>query len=93
MKKIDADMFTDLIGKHLKIKKSQNTSLVGLEGRIIDETKHTLLVETDTGRRRLIKHQSTFIINKTTIDGSKLTGRPEERLKKWFKKKIRLGSK
>ncbi|MGM5488222.1 MAG: ribonuclease P protein component 1 [Nanobdellota archaeon] len=96
MKKIDVDMlYTDLIGKYIIVKDSKNPSVLHLEGEIIDETKHTVLVQTDTTRRRLIKDQCTFTIknHKTmTIPGSKLCGRPEERLKKWFRKKRKLGS-
>lgn len=73
----------NLIGKNIEITKSKNKSLVGLKGRIIDETKNMIILD---NQKKLIKSQSTFKIkiknNTYEIDGKVLQTRPEDRIKK-----------
>ena len=75
----------ELIGCSLEITDSENKSLIGIKGKIIDETKNMLILE----NKKLIKSQSKFKIkidNKNyLIDGKLLVGRPEDRLKKQIK--------
>lgn len=76
----------EFIGSDIEIIESKNRSLIGLKGRIVDETKNMFIL--DTGKK-LIKSQSIFkmkIGKKTVqIDGSVLVGRPEDRIKKNLK--------
>ena len=76
----------EFIGGNLKVVKSKNEGLVGIKGKVIDETKNMFLL--DSGKR-LIKGQSTFHItigNETfDVEGKLLIGRPEDRLKKRIK--------
>jgi ribonuclease P protein subunit POP4 len=76
----------EFIGSDLEVIDSRNKSLIGLKGRVVDETQNMFIL--DDGKK-LIKSQSKFKIkmNKKTIEikGSLLVGRPEDRLKKQIK--------
>ena len=80
----------ELIGKELEVIDADNPSLIGIKGKVIDETKNMLIIETNNETKKLVKKQVTIKTNiegKTfTIKGEILQGRPEERLKK----KIRI---
>ncbi len=80
----------ELIGKELEIIDADNPTLIGIKGKVIDETKNMLIIETNNETKKLVKKQVTIktkIEGKTvTIKGEVLQGRPEERLKK----KIRI---
>ncbi len=78
-----------MIGLTIKVVKSSNKSLEGIEGKIIDETKNTFTIETKSSEKKLLKNQITFkttIKGKTVIiEGGCLTKRPEDRIKKGAK--------
>ncbi|MBW2996901.1 ribonuclease P protein subunit [Candidatus Woesearchaeota archaeon] len=65
----------------LQVIRAKNKSLEGLSGQVIDETRNTMTVMTEKGKKKLIKNQIIIKINNKTIDGKKLAGRIEERLK------------
>lgn len=82
----------ELIGLEAEVVDSSNKSNIGIKGKIVDETRSTIIVETnDKKRLRLIKQQNIFVIiygkSRSRIDGSNLAGRPEERIKKWLRPK------
>ena len=63
---------------------SKNKFTIGLEGKIIDETQHTLTLLTARGRKRLLKEQVTLEITdngKKSIPGKALAKRPEDRIR------------
>ena len=70
---------SELIGSQLEVIDSKNKSLIGIKGKIIDETKNMFVL--DTGKK-LIKSQIKIKIQKITLNGKKLAIRPEDRLKK-----------
>ncbi len=76
----------ELIGCTARVISSLNQFSVGLEGKIINETKSMLTLQTSKGVKRLIKSQSvieiTFDDKRVRIDGKLLQARPEERIKK-----------
>lgn len=74
----------ELIGASIRVSGARNPSMVGLTGTIIDETKHTLLVKTGRGVKRLLKESVELELSgeRIRVKGSLLVGRPEERLKK-----------
>ena len=80
-------MKDELIGLELEVLKSDNTQLVGIKGQVIDETKNTITIQSqDKKIKKLIKKDIIFTIEsrgkKQTIIGSKITFRPEERVKR-----------
>lgn len=76
----------ELIGLEIEVTASKNKSLVGIKGKIVDETKNTLKVRKDSRVLTIMKNAIMFKANidgkNVEIDGSCLTGRPEDRIKK-----------
>ena len=76
----------ELIGLDIEVVQAKNLSLIGLKGKIIDETKNTITIRKNNELKKLLKDQ--IIVNikfpKETIqiNGKLLLGRPEERIKK-----------
>lgn len=87
MKKTDKVLSGELIGSGLEVASSKNAASIGIKGVVVDETRNTLTVLTKEGKKRLIKDQNTFTIDGITIRGDELVSRPEERIKKWLKKR------
>lgn len=59
---------------------SPNHSMVGLNGTVIDETKHMLVLQTAKGPRRIPKQGSTLLVGGRYVSGEELRGRLHERL-------------
>jgi len=75
----------ELIGLNAVVVQSSNLSQEGLKGRIVDETKSSVVLETINGRKRVLKKNVVFELNVegkiVMIKGKLLEGRPEERIK------------
>jgi len=82
----------ELVGLRCHVVDSADTSLVGIEGCIVKETTHTLVVETEEGEKTVPKRYTTFEFelpdedkddgDDTTIvrvKGSAIDARPAER--------------
>lgn len=67
-----------LIGMRIEIVDAQNKNLLGLSGKIIDETKNILVLETQKGIKKLIKSQITLKIGTNIIKGNHIIRRPED---------------
>jgi len=81
----------ELIGLRAKVVAAPNPANAGLEGKIIDETYHTLLIETRRGKKRVFKKSLVIQVSlpdkqKVEIDGDLLVSRPWDRIKKRFPK-------
>jgi ribonuclease P protein subunit POP4 len=76
----------ELIGRMVTIIECTDPSWVNQSGLIIDETKHTFLIERNNKKKRIAKQTATFAFEyhgkKTIVKGSRLMYRPEERIKK-----------
>lgn len=76
----------ELIGLEAEIVKAKNPSLVGIKGKIIDETRNTITIRQEKKMKRILKEQAVFNIKVENriiqLDGKLLVGRPEERIKK-----------
>jgi ribonuclease P protein subunit POP4 len=75
----------ELIGCNIEICKATNNDLVGIKGKIVDETKNTLTLRNEKNEiKKIIKNQITFIITKQDmrikIDGKKINKKPEKRI-------------
>jgi len=71
----------EYIGLDMEIISSSNTSLVGLKGTIIDETKSTFTVRSQGKVKMILKKNCTFRIRNLVIDGNRILKRPENRIK------------
>ncbi|MEM5793888.1 MAG: ribonuclease P protein component 1 [Candidatus Aenigmatarchaeota archaeon] len=82
----------ELIGLEVKIKESTDSTLKNLKGKIIDETYNTFKIEIKGGREKIIPKKNCIFIfilpNKTKVqvDGKILIARPEDRIKKKFRR-------
>ncbi|UCC40823.1 MAG: ribonuclease P protein component 1 [Candidatus Aminicenantes bacterium] len=81
----------ELIGLEVKITNSSNNRIVGLKGKVIDETRNTLIITNEKNRKMIPKDVSVFQFKlpdgtAVKIDGVKLVGRPENRLKNRVRK-------
>ena len=72
----------EIVGLSIKIVESKNPSLLGLKGKIIDETKNTITIQTKTSTKKIIKDQIKMEIGNKLIEGKHLVGRPHERTSK-----------
>jgi len=83
---ITADNITshELIGMHTEITGSSNPQIIGLNGRVIDETKSMIIMSTEKGVKSVAKSNNDwkFTINNkdVIINGSRIAKRPFDRL-------------
>ncbi len=82
-------VISELIGLKAKVTKSLDKRQKGISGTVIDETKNTLVLDTKSGKRSIIKKVSTFIFysgsNSFTVKGEEINFRPHERTEKALK--------
>jgi RNase P/RNase MRP subunit p29 len=52
-----------------------------VHGIIVDETKNTVVLETDSKTIRILKKNASIMIDKQIIQGKDITKRPEDRIK------------
>jgi ribonuclease P protein subunit POP4 len=77
----------EFIGLETKVVRSSNPQVMGIAGRVIDETRNTFTILHKTKRRIVVKNTLVFnfIMPDGTvveIDGKVIVGRPEDRIKK-----------
>ncbi len=83
---ITADNITshEFIGLNTEIVKSTNPQVIGLNGRIINETKSMFTINTINGDKSIAKSTNSWKFsidnNDVVVDGSKITKRPFDRL-------------
>ncbi len=74
----------EFIGLHTEITQSSNPQIIGLNGRIVDETKSMFRINTKNGVKSVAKSKSSWkfsIENQdVVIDGSKIAKRPFDRI-------------
>lgn len=72
----------EFIGLFVEVVNAKNKVLIGLKGKVVDETRNMLVV----GDKKLIKEEVVLEVQfnnqKMRVDGKKLVGRPEDRIKK-----------
>jgi ribonuclease P protein subunit POP4 len=82
-------VINELIGLKARVAKSLDKEQRGITGTVIDETKNTLVLETKSGRKSIIKKVSTFIFysgrDSFTVKGEEINFRPHERTEKAMK--------
>lgn len=81
----------EFIGLTVEVIDSNHEGYVGLQGRIIDETRNTIKIDTGKGEKTIPKENVIFLFTlpegeKVSIDGKVIIARPEDRIKKKFKK-------
>jgi ribonuclease P protein subunit POP4 len=76
----------EFIGSRLVVVESSARSFRGTEGKIVDETKNTFVVETASGIKRIPKKGCVFSIAGKEVRGDEIMFRAEDRPKKLRKK-------
>ena len=77
----------ELIGLEARVTNSSDPTLLGTYGKIVDETRDMLVIER-AGKAKIVpKANSKFMFTlpsseEVEVDGAKLVGRPEERVKR-----------
>mgnify|MGYP006267454339 CR=1 FL=1 len=92
MKVTTAFVQGELIGLNAKVVKNANPSCMGITGRVIDETRNTLIIRHENEDAVVVKNLSVFqfvTIEGTVVEveGHTLTGRPEDRVKKRLRRR------
>ena len=77
----------EFIGLETTVVKASNPDLLGLKGRVVDETRNTLAILRDNKRKVVVKDNAVFefvMPDRTVveIDGKQIVGRSEDRVRK-----------
>ena len=78
----------EFIGLETKVVKSSNLDMMGITGKVVDETRNTFIISNNDGEKKVIIKDTAvfeFVIADGTvveIDGKVIMGRPEDRIKK-----------
>ncbi len=74
----------EFIGLHTEIVQSSNPQIIGLNGRIVDETKSMFTINTKNGTKSIAKSENSWKFSiegkDIVIDGSKIAKRPFDRI-------------
>ena len=75
------------LSRNITVVDSLDPTLVGLTGTVLQETRRTIRVLTESGRVRLAKNVITFRIDSgELIEGSSVTQRPEVRINRSYRR-------
>ncbi|MCD6274916.1 MAG: ribonuclease P protein subunit [Candidatus Aenigmarchaeota archaeon] len=77
----------EFIGKKVEIVESKNKDLVGIKGKIVDETKNMFEIESKGKTKKVQKNicKFKFLPENIIIDGKIINYRPEDRIVLKFK--------
>ena len=74
------------ISQEIEVFGSTDPTLVGITGRVVDETRRTIAVRTPKGVLILAKDTINFRIGEEEIEGQYVGQRPEERIGKRYRR-------
>ena len=77
----------ELIGLTAEVVGSTNPLSIGIQGPVVDETTHTLVVEHNSKEKRIFKKSSKMVFSlqngkQVEVEGYLLEGKPWDRIKK-----------
>lgn len=76
----------EIIGLDVEVVDSNNKRNIGINGQVVDETQHTIVIEQNNKEKRLFKKPIKLIFTlgskKVEVQGALLEGRPWDRIKK-----------
>lgn len=70
------------IGKDLRVISAANNSYENMNGKIVDETKNSFIVQTECSKKTVLKSKTIFEIDDVTITGDSIIGRCDQRIRK-----------
>jgi ribonuclease P protein subunit POP4 len=78
-------IYHNLVGRRVRVISSTDPTQIGMQGKVVDETSHTLTISSGLGKRVVPKTISTFAFylpEEAVVVGSEIALSPEDRLKK-----------
>jgi len=80
--------YHELIGLEVTVREHTDPSLKGVSGRVVAETKKTLIIKTESGEKVVPKWGGVFTFKlprtlRAEVWGGDIIGRPEERLRRY----------
>lgn len=92
MKVTPAIVQHEFIGLNAKVVGSPQSSYVGIKGRVVDETRNTLIILHKNEKKTVIKETAVFHFTMpdgtvVEIDGKIIVGKPEDRIKKRIRRR------
>jgi len=77
----------EFIGKNIEIIDSLNKDLIGIKGKIVDETKNMFEIENKKVTKKVQKKicKFRFLPERLVVDGKIINCRPEDRISRKFK--------
>ncbi len=86
----EASLLVSLIGKEVTILSHTDPGLKGLKGRVVDETRKTIVIETGGKRKRVLKKHVVLCVEhrgrKYIVYGERIEGSIPEKIKRVSKK-------
>ena len=81
----------EFIGLNAEIARSSNHTYAGISGRVVDETRNLLFIMHQNQKKAIIKNTAVFHFTMhdgavVEINGNVIVGRPEDRIKKRFRR-------
>jgi ribonuclease P protein subunit POP4 len=81
----------ELIGLDVKVVDDSNRGNISLSGRVVDETRNTLLIRQEGNVKRIAKQDALFHFRLpggvVEVAGRALVGRPEDRVKRRLRRR------
>ena len=77
----------EFIGKKVEIVESKNKDLVGIKGKIVDETKNMFEIESNGKTKKVQKNicKFKFLPENIVVEGKIINYRPEDRINRKFR--------
>lgn len=77
----------ELIGLEARVIDSVNSGYIGIKGRIVDETRNTLIISQEGRDKVIVKENTLFHLSLpdeviVEVEGRYLVGRPQDRVKR-----------
>ena len=73
---------SEFIGETVQVSYHSDPSLCGVSGMIVDETRETIVIESEGVRKVISKRPAKFMFEDGEVLGSKIAYRPQDRIKK-----------
>jgi len=82
----------EFIGLNAEVVRSLHPNYVGIKGKVLNETRNTLVIMHDNKKAMIIKNVAVFHFTMpdgtvVEIDGKIIIGRPENRIKKRIRRR------
>jgi ribonuclease P protein subunit POP4 len=81
----------ELIGLDVRVVGDSNPCNISISGRVIDESRNTLVIREDGAVKRIAKQDALFLFKlprgEVEVKGSALVGRPEDRVKRKLRRR------